>query len=512
MPPDFSCARRRGSSSSPLLLTKDNNDSEGLTATVDTSTTTIAAAASTATKGASIPNLTTSLVKSIVGSGVFALPAGVAAMAASSSSVLSTMTSPTLIAPATILIVLAIGAMNAYFFGLVGRICAQTGAISYKQAWERTVDARRINSETMTMTTMAESTTTSPSSSKKSTGIWVALVVTLKTFLSCLSYSMILADSFAALAAAAGWHDVTRTVALVGITLTALLPLCLLPDLKALAPFSFLGLVGIGVAAVSMTVRWLDGTYVLPGGGTDGILQNTTMHWPGALVLACTLATAFVAHYNAPRFHAELDNPTSQRFDTVTGIAFLVSAIFYMFIALVGYWTFGTASSGFILNNYSSSDPLVSFSRLAVALSITLSYPLPFTGLRDGVLDILGMPLTASPVSSGQPDPKRAALSVGLLAIVTFIANKVTDLGLVLTVGGGTFSTAVSAVFPALMFAAAQQQEEENLALGQAVDTGIGRVAVKNKRSPGTTLALTLMAVSVAIGGTGTVIALKNSL
>jgi hypothetical protein len=57
----------------------------------------------------------------------------------------------------------------------------------------------------------------------------------------------------------------------------------------------------------------------------------------------------------------------------------------------MGFLTFGSASSGLILNNYSTKDSLMGLSRIAVAVSLVFPHPLAFVGLRDGVLDLLKM-------------------------------------------------------------------------------------------------------------------------
>ena len=80
---------------------------------------------------ASMLNLSTSLVKSIVGSGVLALPAAVSglvsadvgATASDSSATVAaaaSSSSPSAVLPAAILVILAIGCINGYFFGLIG--------------------------------------------------------------------------------------------------------------------------------------------------------------------------------------------------------------------------------------------------------------------------------------------------------------------------------------------------------------------------------------------------------
>jgi amino acid permease len=223
--------------------------------------------------------------------------------------------------------VLAMGSIYAFFFRLIGQVCDWTKATSYKQAWQETVG--------------------------EESSQLVAAVVMLKTLLSCLAYSMILADSFQSLAFAVGLEEVTRTQALEGITVFALLPLCLQKDLSALAPFSLLGLVGMGFTTISMVFRYFDGSYADQGvfSITPPCFGDCGPDLSGVL-LACTLATAFVAHYNAPRFHAELQDNTMERFTAVTGISFGISSLVFLMVAVSGFLTFGTSIHGNVLTNY----------------------------------------------------------------------------------------------------------------------------------------------------------------
>jgi hypothetical protein len=71
---------------------------------------------------ASIPNEVFNLVKGIVGVGVLSLPAGIAAFG----------DAPSAVIPAVGLVA-AIGAISAYGFSLIGRVCSYTGARSYRE-------------------------------------------------------------------------------------------------------------------------------------------------------------------------------------------------------------------------------------------------------------------------------------------------------------------------------------------------------------------------------------------
>ena len=214
--------------------------------------------------GATISNEVFNLVKAIVGVGVLSLPAGIAAFGSA----------PSALVPALGLITI-IGLLSAYGFALIGKVCAYTGAKSYREAWELSVG---------------------PSTA------WIpAWSATLKTLMACLAYSMVLADTFTSLLPVAA--D-ARNKVLLGVTTFVLLPLCWMKDLKSLAPFSLLGVMGMAYTALAMTVRFLDGSYSEGGAlleGVEEILQPSfgtagfvSVFSPKSLILVCMLSTAYM--------------------------------------------------------------------------------------------------------------------------------------------------------------------------------------------------------------------------
>jgi amino acid permease len=406
--------------------------------------------------------LQASLIKSIVGVGALALPAAVATVGGAEA------------VPFSILLIIVAAAMNAYSFSMLGRVCETTGARSYLEAWEYTVGQD-----------VARSTNV------------VSVILSLKTALACLAYSMTLADSFHSLVA-----DISRTEALIGITCFALAPLCLLPNLTALAPYSMVGVVGILVTTSFMLLRLLDGTYTrgaddpivlstgedgsiftmtsidtggsavnaldawaTTGGGLDAVPSNLAVDLatattsmttatgveeeassvlllhtdPSDLIgLACTLATAFVCHYNGPRIYNELQG--NQRvFQRLTATSFGIGAIIFATIAASGFLTFGTDAAPVILSNYAADDSLMTVSRVLIMASIIATFPLAFLGLRDSLRD-------------KWPWENQWSLTFGLLLGITLVASSFDDLGLLLKLGGGTVSTAVASVIPSLMY------------------------------------------------------------
>ena len=177
----------------------------------------------------------------------------------------------------------------------------------------------------------------------------------------------------------------TRSNALLGVTGLVLLPLCLVKNLSTLAPFSLVGIMGMVYTSVAIGIRFFGGAYKSPAGrflpdiapnlqpafGSEGAMAALS---PNSLILICMLSTAYIAHFNAPRFFKELKNNTMKRFSSVTSWSFGISTAMYAAVSAMGFLTFGANADGLILNNYSTKDILISLSRFAVAVSLVFSW------------------------------------------------------------------------------------------------------------------------------------------
>jgi amino acid permease len=261
------------------------------------------------------------------------------------------------------------------------------------------------------------------------------------TSMACLAFSMVLADTFSSLLG-----STERTKILLALTTCILLPLCWMKNLASLAPFSLLGVIGMAFTGFAMLVKYLDGSY--SGPAVSGTLLETVAEnlrpsfgsdgWesvlnPKSLILVCMLSTAFMAHYNAPKFYLELQNNTLQRYNTVVATSFGISILLMGSITAIGFLTFGASCSGLVLNNYSSKDTWMATSRIAVAIALIFSYPLAFQGCRDGILDLLKV--------SEENKTKNSFLNlttICLLGTITLFAATLTDVSFVLAFGGGT--------------------------------------------------------------------------
>ncbi|KAL7541626.1 hypothetical protein ACHAXR_012188 [Thalassiosira sp. AJA248-18] len=384
-----------------------------------------------------ISNEMFNLTKNLVGAGALGIPSGFAALAGASRSGWA------MIPAGFIIIVMAF--IFGYYFILIGRVCKMVDASSYGEAWHESVGSR--------------------------SGIWknISFLVPLSVIgmagLGNLAYSMILADTTRSLLSGTfGWH-IGRNTCLFLVTFFVLLPLCMVKKMSVLAPFSAVGTGGIIFTMAVMALRCFDGSYEQDGeflSSTPAELQPLFYSDEPVIpavtdifLLVCMCFQAFFCHYNAPRYYMELERKSIERLMCVSHVAFGVSAVTYFVIGALGYYTFGQHSAGLILNNYSANDGLALICRFAIAVSLAFTYPLPFIGTRDGILDLFSVN------NEMQTSTNLNILSIVILSVITALACRFTDLGLVNAVGGGALGTAVVFVFPSIMFYSAVKKEKE---------------------------------------------------
>lgn len=362
----------------------------------------------------SLPALVFNLAKNILGAGVLSLPAGVAAFS----------DKPFALLPAAI-VMLVTGAASAYSFALLARCCELTGSRTLRGAWSRAVGP--------------------------GTAWMLTLTCTAKTGMGCLMYSMILGDAASSLGVAMGapaWLT-TRSAAMLAVTLCCIAPLSFIDSSEMLKYTSMAGLSGMVFTLFAMVVRLVQGAYT-PAGAFYELtapalrpsfgVSGGSFWSPQSLVLVSCLATAYVAHYNAPKFYRDLQNRTLPRFYRMVALGFGSAAAMFIAMTAAGFLTFGGASAGFILNNYAATDGLITASRAAIAFAILCTYPLLFASLREGVIEALAGKANST------------VTTAGLLTIITCVALKLRDLGSVAAVGGAIFGSGIIYIFPALTF------------------------------------------------------------
>jgi sodium-coupled neutral amino acid transporter 11 len=406
----------------------------------------MAAAGTAEPKGASVPSSTVNLAKNIVGAGVLSLASGVSSFSSSRAALMPALS-----------IMLLLCSMSGYTFSTIARVGSAVGADSYRDTWAKVFG--------------------------ESTAIIPAFTVTFKTLCGALAYSIIVGDSFASIGKLVGGPALlaSSNFMIVLLSVFVFLPLCLMRDLSSLAIGSVIGTAGTLYTALFMSMRAFDGSYATGGRFNSLIEQKLKPRFAAAagpmmnfnvFVLVSMLATAFLAHYNAPKFFQELAPPADgssklPRFNRVVVGAFGLAALLCGSIMSAGFSTFGAASQGFILNNYATADSLALMARLGISASIIFSFPLNFVGLREGVLDLLKLK------SRAQEAMVHRASTVLLLAAVSTVSLFLKDLGLVVAFGGAILGSALVYVFPALMFLKHKRDANEPQTLTTRAETGL---------------------------------------
>mmetsp|Transcript_63472 Transcript_63472/g.187415 ORF Transcript_63472/g.187415 Transcript_63472/m.187415 type:complete len:357 (-) Transcript_63472:321-1391(-) len=335
------------------------------------------------------------------------------------------------------------------------------------------------------------------------------------------SESMILADVAQPVLRAVG-IEATRVQALVSVTVAVLLPLCLQEDLRTLAPFSFLGNLGMLYTAGAMAMRYMGGDYA-PGGrflddvpealrprfgnrGAVNALRGDGDRRGGALALINMLSTAFLAHYVAPRICSSSPPSSSDSSDrasssslVVVRASFFSAAAYLSAVSALGFLTFGSACSGFVLDNYSPRDRLMVAARLTVVVGVAFQYPLCFAGARDGALDLLlqwrGVPRSEEKRTDGDSDSLalNRFITLALLGAVTLAAAALADPSVLLSLSGATLGVALIYIYPAFVLRSVARGKGEKAARGDRVRCAF---------------AVFLAAMGVAVGCLGTMLAL----
>ena len=213
-------------------------------------------------------------------------------------------------------------------------------------------------------------------------------------------------------------------------------------------------LAGTLYCGVFMLIRLMDGSYS-PGGRFFNAIEESLRPSFGVkdysgkgymvFILISMLTTAFVAHYNAPKFMTELKDATAEKYTKIVKVSFAFAAAVYMAIMWIGFLTWGGASTGFVLNNYAGTDTLATIARIAIGFGIVCGYPLTFTALRDGVFDIVGLKSTEG------KSKYFYMVTIGILAVITQAALILRNLGAVIGFSGALIGSLLLFILPGNM-------------------------------------------------------------
>ena len=429
------------------LLTKENDDGD-----IDESH------PPTTTSSSNIAATSFNLIKVLLGSGVLALPSGVAAFSDHRSA----------LKPA-IGLISVLGILSAYTFGLYGRLVHSTNAQTLSELWEI---------------------------EKGQQSSWIIAVASLTfCFGAALAYTILLGDVFSSLAKSAGFVNlvgqvgITRQFWILVVSSTILFPLCNLKSLLALAPLSLAGVLSVLITTGFMGWRcpWMNPTspYALPSGDflTPTLSPvfdtfNNGIMSPASMVLVGMAATAYLGHFSAPGFYHSLQkstttddddqnsgnnktkdegpnsNTTLHDYFKVTKYSFSICAITNCLVMTFGFLTFGGNCQGIILNNYSTADIGASICRLLMAICVTGGFPFLIAACRSEILSLLSKRQRNDTEEKSTPATtiSEKKITTILLTTLTSIALVVKNAGFVIGLTGAVAGSSIGYTFPAQLY------------------------------------------------------------
>jgi amino acid permease len=395
-------------------------------------------------KSSSVVGATFSLMKTLVGTGMLALPSGLAVVS----------DQPSMLWSANAML-LGLGALSAYTFWSLGRLADATGGRTLSDMWARVF----------------------PGSSAR-----VVSVANLVYCVGlCLAYSLVLGDSLSALvqsavgttsALSASWL-LSRQSVILSVTVFLLWPLCNLKSLAALAPFSIAGVMSSLFATIFVAWRCpalVPSSPYRAGGSLAKLLSPSLQPKFGTynrllsaapVVLIALGCVAWMGHFSGPEFFHSLKSrqgskgdPSEQpqksqlkKYSIMTVTGYSIVAVLNALVLSFGFLTFGGNAQGNVLNNYAVSDLGATLSRLLVSVSVASGYPFLFSAGRSSAMSLFG-----TRTSSGKDAPSLSTISKTLMLLITSAALVVKDAGFVVSLIGAIAGTAIIYIFPPLLF------------------------------------------------------------
>jgi len=397
---------------------------------------------------------TLNLIKAMAGTGILALPMGVAKSSDFKTSII----------PA-IALMWILGAVSAYTFTLYGRLVHVSQAKTLGELWEKMIDKN---------------------------SAWLVSAVSLTfCFGACLSYTLCLGDVTSSLAQTIGLNGIwtSRQFWIIFLTTTILYPLCNLKSLISLAPLSLAGVGAVLLTAIFIAWRCpfvnQRSPYSIQGFGPllgslapDQIPKFQTFNKgffnPSSLILFGMAASAYLGHFNAPDlYHSlgidgdvsgvntpsmvdddEIDRKRSvdrsgvlNSFYRISLCGFLSTIIINCLIMTFGFLTFGGNAMGVILNNFSTFDEGANVCRLLTAVSVLGGYPFLISACRGEILELYNRKTHRKPTLKDE-----RLTTIMLLSSLTLISTAISDAGLIIGLAGAVMGSALVYIFPSLLY------------------------------------------------------------
>jgi len=288
----------------------------------------------------------------------------------------------------------------------------------------------------------------------KSTVLFVELVIIIDTLLSCVAFALLIGDystkSIGGLLPQAHPLFQSRFFLVLLVSIFILLPLCLAGGRRlGLLKFSSIaGLVCTMYVFIYVAVDCFLFRLAAEGGDAADAELAMTMRArarpAGILRSGAMFALAFMAHFNAPAFYADLKDHSPSRFAAVCATAFGAAFWIYLVFGLCGIARFGLNVPGNALQAYELSKPVLMM-WVGMGLCVSASFPLVFAALRDSLLRVVKRASGVRISANGRAD---TAITSFLVVTTALAGAKLQDVSTVCALCGALSGAALAFIFP----------------------------------------------------------------
>lgn len=168
----------------------------------------------------------------------------------------------------------------------------------------------------------------------------------------------------------------TQTGAIVFVSLCISLPISLGRDLAFFSRFSAVGVIAL-LVAYAVLVQKLFAFGIAPD------VVYGVASWHGIFKASPIIALCCSCHYNTAAFAIQLKNPGKLTSVTVASYAFCM--LFYTAFGVAAYLRLGKQTPPNVLNAFGDNDKLASTARVALLLSVLLTWPLLFSSTKNSI-------------------------------------------------------------------------------------------------------------------------------
>ncbi|KAJ1918990.1 hypothetical protein H4219_002248 [Mycoemilia scoparia] len=272
--------------------------------------------------------------------------------------------------------------------------------------------------------------------------LMIQFAIIVNGFGCCISYLLIIGDTMTpVMSAMAGPSPyINRNTVITGFALIIIFPLLFFKNIAPLSKPSALSIFCIPIIMLFVIVKGIDCQHKNP----------TQVVWFGDDLFSSIglISFAFGSTQTSFQSFSSLRHQTFPQWKITATVAASSMLVIYSSFGLAGYLSFGSIVQTNILNNFAIDDPWANFSRILMAISILLTYPMQFYPLRELVTKKLHLRLGQSVFQSA----KIHSMSVVFFAVTLAISLSVNDLGLVYQLVGTCSATLLSFLLPSTIY------------------------------------------------------------